>query len=394
MRSKKITVIGAGYVGMSTALLFAKKNQVLIHDIDQKRVNLINKSKASINEDGMNEYIRCNKLNLRASLSLNKSIEDTDYIILALPTNFNDKKNSFETRVLDKTIKKIFESNKKAIIVIKSTVPVGYTENMCKAFHTDKIIFCPEFLREGSALADSLNPSRLIFGGYNKKNLEMFASIMHECCHAKNVKNIFMTSSEAESSKLFSNTYLAMRVAFFNELDTFALSKKMDSKQIIQGVSLDKRIGNFYNNPSFGYGGYCLPKDTKQLLSNFDEVPQKLISSIVSSNKTRFEFIAKKILSYDTSCVGIYRLAMKKDSSNYRDSAIINVIKILLDRSINICIYEPMIESGSFDMNVTIINDIEEFKEKSSIVVTNRISNEIMDIKDKIFSRDIFNKDL
>ena len=393
-KEKKISVIGAGYVGASIASVLSKNLQVSVCDIDKDKVDLINQNKSPIDGEGLAEFMNENKLKLSATTSLYDSVKDSDIAILALPTNFNDITNSFNTDILEKTINEILLINKRILIVIRSTVPIGFTQKQKLIYPESSIIFSPEFLREGSALEDSLAPSRIIIGGdcLVEECVDEFMHIIINASHKKEIEVFKMGSSEAEAVKLFSNSYLAMRVAFFNEVDSFSLSKNLDSSKIIKGISHDNRIGNFYNNPSFGYGGYCLPKDTKQLLSDFNDIPQSLISSIVESNEIRKKYIADFISMKTPKIVGVYRLQMKAGSSNFRNAAILEIIEALKEIKVNVIIYEPLINDEYFN-KCKIETKIDKFKKESDLIIANRIDGVIEDVKEKVFSRDIFNKD-
>jgi UDPglucose 6-dehydrogenase len=383
----KITVVGSGYVGMSISVLLSQKNLVTVFDIDESRVKKINNRQSTVRDELIDEYLLNKELNLTATNNQDAAYKDADFVIMGLPTDFNEKENSFDTSILDQEIKSALEKNNKCFIIIKSTIPIGHTNNLRKTFNTNRILYSPEFLREGNALADNLKPSRIIVGDYTEE-AQIFGKLLKSASE-NNSNLIFMNSSEAESVKLFSNSYLAMRVAFFNELDSFALSKNLQTKNIIDGMSLDNRIGFDYNNPSFGYGGYCLPKDTKQLLSNFNNVPQSLIKSIVDSNKTRKDFIADKIINSGKNTIGFYRLIMKSGSDNFRSAAIQGIIKRIKNSDIKMYIYEPLLNDEKFE-NISVIKDIEEFKSRSELIITNRISEDLKDVSEKIFSRDIF----
>ena len=383
----KITVVGSGYVGMSISVLLSQKNLVTVFDIDESRVKKINNRQSTVRDELIDEYLLNKELNLTATNNQDAAYKDADFVIMGLPTDFNEKENSFDTSILDQEIKSALEKNNKCFIIIKSTIPIGHTNNLRKTFNTNRILYSPEFLREGNALADNLKPSRIIVGDYTEE-AQIFGKLLKSASE-NNSNLIFMNSSEAESVKLFSNSYLAMRVAFFNELDSFALSKNLQTKNIIDGMSLDNRIGFDYNNPSFGYGGYCLPKDTKQLLSNFNKVPQSLIKSIVDSNKKRKDFIADKIINSGKNTIGFYRLIMKSGSDNFRSAAIQGIIKRIKNSEIKMYIYEPLLNDEKFE-NISVIKDIEEFKSRSELIITNRISEDLKDVSEKIFSRDIF----
>jgi UDPglucose 6-dehydrogenase len=386
-----ITVIGAGYVGMSNALLLAQKNNVSIIDLDHSKIQKIQNKESPIADELISKYLKKRDVKLEASTSFEDIQKGTDYIVICTPTNFDPKKNSFNTSSIDLTLKRIKSLNLKCGVVIRSTIPIGYTNSINKKYKNLDIAFFPEFLREGKALHDNLYPSRIICGSKSKK-AKKFLNLLLESTLKKSVQSIITSPSEAESIKLFSNTYLAMRVAFFNELDSFALDNNLSTKAIIDGVCLDERIQNHYNNPSFGYGGYCLPKDTKQLKSSFNDLPNNLISSIIQSNKTRKKIITKTILDKNPKVVGCFRLVMKKGSDNWRESSIIDILKHLKKKKVDLLIYEPMIESLKF-MGIEICKNLDEFKERSSLIITNRDSRHLSGIKQKVFTRDIFNSD-
>ena len=394
MKKLTITVIGAGYVGLSLSAVLSKKHSVKILDTDHNKIDMINKFLSPINEPDMEEYLQKNKQNITATLDMNQALEDADFIIIAVPTSFNENLKSFDTSILENVLLDVTLKNPYSTIVIKSTIPVGFTEAVNKKYPESSIIFSPEFLREGAAIIDNEAPSRIIVGGESKciKKMEAFASLLYDCSSKDTTETVYMSASEAEAVKLFSNTYLAMRVAYFNEIDTFAISKRLNATNIINGVSKDNRIGDFYNNPSFGYGGYCLPKDSKQLENNFKNIPQSLISSIIESNSIRKNFLASKIVELNPESIGIYRLVMKKKSSNFRSSAIVDIINLLTSFNIPIIIYEPYINEKYF-LNCRIENNLESFKFKSELIVTNREHQDLKDVKNKIFTRDIFNKD-
>jgi UDPglucose 6-dehydrogenase len=383
---KKILVFGAGYVGSSLGILLATKYEVVLIDTDQAKVNKINNKKAPIEEPLMQEFLDNKNLNLIASASFNNHISSTDMIILALPTNYDEKINSFNTSSLKTTLAELNKIKCKAEIVIKSTIPIGFTQEVEKEFSNLRILFVPEFLREGKALEDNLNPSRIIIGS-SENTFTPVADVFFSIA-MNNPKILYMNSTEAEAVKLFANNYLATRVSFFNELDSFALQNNLNAKDIINGISSDPRVGDHYNNPSFGYGGYCLPKDTKQLLANFKNIPQSIFSAVVKSNKLRKIFIAEKILQSNSNTVGIFRLVMKKNSDNYRESAIFDIIKLLEDSKQKVLIYEPLINDTDLPYNFT--SDLDFFKKSCDLVVANRIENEIEDIREKVFTRDIF----
>ncbi len=383
----KITVVGSGYVGMSMSVLLSQNNQVTVYDIDKNKVKKINNKQSTVQDSLINEYLFNKELHLSATSNQNEAYTKADFVVMALPTDFNEEDKSFDTSILDKEIEFAIKKNSNSVVIIKSTIPIGHTNKLRNVFNTNRILYSPEFLREGNALADNLNPSRIIIGD-NSKEAKTFGELLRSV--AKNNSNIiYMDSSEAESVKLFSNSYLAMRVAFFNELDSFALSKKLQTKNIIDGISQDTRIGQDYNNPSFGYGGYCLPKDTKQLLSNFDGVPQSIIKSIVDSNKIRKDFIADHIISGGYKSIGFYRLIMKSGSDNFRSSAIQGIIERIRNSKTKMYIYEPLLDKKEFE-NITVIKNLEEFKSKSELIIANRISEDLKDVSEKVFSRDIF----
>ena len=394
MKKLTITVIGAGYVGLSLSAVLSKKHSVKILDTDHHKIDMINKFLSPIDEPDIEEYLQENKKNITATLDINQAVENADFIIIAVPTSFNENLKSFDTSILENVLSDVTSKNPYSTIVIKSTIPVGFTEAVNKKYLDTTIIFSPEFLREGAAIIDNEAPSRIIVGGESKyiKKMEAFASLLNDCSSKDTTNTLYMSASEAEAVKLFSNTYLAMRVAYFNEIDTFAFSKGLNANNIINGVSNDNRIGDFYNNPSFGYGGYCLPKDSKQLESNFKNIPQSLISSIIESNSIRKNFLASKIIELNPESIGIYRLVMKKKSSNFRSSAIVDIINLLTSFNMPIIIYEPYINEKYF-LNCRIENNLESFKSKSALIVTNREHQDLKDVKNKIFTRDIFNKD-
>lgn len=387
---KNITIVGSGYVGMSLAVLLAQTNKVTVLDIDEDRIKKINQRNSTVEDDHINEYLKKDNVRLTATSDLNDAYLDADLIIIATPTNYDPEKNYFDTSSIDLVIKDIFSINKSALVVIKSTIPIGYTEKLQTKFSSENILFSPEFLREGKALYDNLYPSRIIIG--SKLPLaNKFARLLAESALKESVDVLLMEPKEAEAIKLFSNTYLAMRIAFFNELDSFALTNNLNSKSIIDGMSYDDRIGHGYNNPSFGYGGYCLPKDTKQLVANYENVPERLISAIVESNKIRKEFIADYVLNKRQKNIGIYRLVMKEGSDNFRESAVQDIIK-KIKKNTNINIYEPLFTGKNFE-GCNIEKDLENFKTTSDIIIANRLSEEINDVMFKTFSRDIFNVD-
>ena len=384
----KITVVGAGYVGLSLSLLLSQKYKVDVLDIDHNKVDLINQKKSPIKDIDFDKYLIKAVKNLKALTDKSKAYSDSDFIVVATPTDYNELNNEFDTSSVEEVIQESIQYNKSATIIIKSTVPLGFTDRMREKFNYSKIIFSPEFLREGKALYDNLYPARIIVGD-KSKSAKSFGNMLSECAKKDDIDILFMSSKEAEAVKLFSNTFLAMRVAYFNELDTFCDIFKLDSKNVIAGVSKDLRIGNYYNNPSFGYGGYCLPKDTKQLLQNFSSVPNNIIKATVESNKTRKEFIAKSILSKNPKIIGIYRLVMKLGSDNFRESAIIDIIDILKKSSIDIILYEPYISEKLFQ-GIKVESDFIKFSNSSDIIVANRLSDELKSVIHKVYSKDIF----
>lgn len=386
----KITIVGSGYVGMSLATMLSRKSQVHVLDIDPERVNSINNRKSTVKDHDIDQMLSKDSLNLKATQNQEVAYENADFVIICTPTNFDESTYFFDTSIVDQVVEEVISLNPKSLIIIKSTIPVGHTEKLRLKFDSKNIIFSPEFLREGSALKDNLNPSRIIVGNESKRSPE-FADILAESAEI-NIDPILVSSSDAEAIKLFSNTYLAMRIAFFNELDTFALAKGLNTENIINGISLDPRIGGGYNNPSFGYGGYCLPKDTKQLLANFEDLPQTLIEAIITSNKYRQKFIVDEILKTKPRSIGIYRLIMKKDSDNFRSSAVMEILKILKKLEIEIFIYEPLLSEDYFEGS-RIINNIEDFKSRSDIIVANRLSSILGDVSEKVYCRDIFESD-
>ena len=388
----KIAVAGTGYVGLSLATLLSVDNEVYALDIVKEKVDMINKRISPIKDEYIERFFKEKNLNLKATLDYKEAFLNAEFVIISTPTNYDEEKNFFDTSsVLDIIEKVISMKYSNITIVVKSTVPVGYIENIKEKYNISNIFFSPEFLREGKALYDNLYPSRIIVGDKGEKG-KLFAEVLKNAAEEKDANILYMNSTEAEAVKLFANTYLALRVAYFNELDTYAETKKLNTKDIIEGVSLDPRIGKYYNNPSFGYGGYCLPKDTKQLLANYKDVPQNLIEAIVKSNETRKKFIATEILKYKPDVIGIYRLTMKSGSDNFRFSAIQDIISILQKHNQKIIIYEPTLTQEKF-MGCDIINNIHEFKQSSSIIIANRIESDLIDVKQKIYTRDLFSRD-
>ena len=387
----KVTVVGSGYVGMSLAVLFSQHNDVVVLDIDSERVDKINNKQSPIVDEEIESFLAEGSLSLTATLNKDIAYKGASFIVIATPTNFDPETNYFDTLSVDKVVKDAMTNNHEALIVIKSTVPVGHTQLLQDKFNSKRVIFSPEFLREGQALKDNLYPSRIIVGDHSNKAKE-FADLLLQGAHKEEVEILFTNSTEAEAVKLFSNTYLAMRVSFFNELDSYAEVHELDSKELILGVGLDPRIGSHYNNPSFGYGGYCLPKDTKQLRANYQEVPHSLISAIVDANSTRKDFIADSIIAKTPKVVGVYRLIMKSGSDNYRSSSIQGIMKRIKGKGIKVIIYEPVMEESTF-FNSKVIKDLEEFKGLSDLIITNRMSDDLMDVKQKVYTRDLFNDD-
>jgi UDPglucose 6-dehydrogenase len=387
---KKITVVGTGYVGLSLSVLFSQKNDVTALDIIPKKVKLINERKSPIVDDYITDYLANKKLNLNATLDYQKAIKDADFIVICTPTNYDPEKGYFDTSSVDDAIEKSTKINKDAIIIIKSTIPVGYTLKAREKFHNTNIIFAPEFLREGKALYDNLYPSRIVVGDQSEAAKE-FAILLQDAAIKENIPTLLVSSSEAESIKLFSNTYLAMRVAFFNELDTYSEVRGLNTKQIIDGVSLDPRIGGQYNNPSFGYGGYCLPKDTKQLLANFEDVPSNMIKAVVDANSTRKDFISEQIIKMNPKTVGVYRLTMKSNSDNFRQSSVQGIMKRIKGKGINVLVYEPTLNEDEF-FNSKVTHSLDELKNNCDVIIANRMSPELNDVSDKVYTRDIYSK--
>ncbi|XWY20328.1 nucleotide sugar dehydrogenase [Bisgaard Taxon 45] len=388
---KRITIAGAGYVGLSNAVLLAQHHNVTLLDIDQNRVDLINNKKSPITDKEIEDFLQKKSLTLRATTAKDPALKNADFVIIATPTDYNTETGYFNTSTVETVIEQTLSINSQATIIIKSTIPVGFTEKMREKFNTQNLIFSPEFLREGKALYDNLYPSRIIVGSTSAQ-AKLFADMLIQCARKKDISVLFMHNTEAEAVKLFANTYLAMRVAFFNELDTYASLHHLNTKNIINGISTDPRIGTHYNNPSFGYGGYCLPKDTKQLLANYADVPQNLIEAIVKSNETRKRFITSEVLNKKPKTVGIYRLIMKSGSDNFRASAILDIIPHLKENDVEIVIYEPTLDQDVFE-DYPVIHQLSEFINRSDVILANRAEPDLKQCGHKIYSRDIFGSD-
>jgi UDPglucose 6-dehydrogenase len=387
----KITVVGSGYVGMSLAVLLAQRNDVIVLDVDPIRVESINNKQSTIPDTQIENFLNERELHLSATLDKQIAYEGASFVVVATPTNYDPNTNRFDTSSVDSVVSDALKLNSSAVVVIKSTIPVGHVKSLQDKHNTDRVIFSPEFLREGQALEDNLYPTRIIVGS-QLDSAKVFAGLLSEAAEKENIETLFMGSTEAEAVKLFANTYLAMRVSFFNELDSYSMAYGLDTKSIVNGVSLDYRVGQGYNNPSFGYGGYCLPKDTKQLLANYEQVPQKLIQAIVASNTTRKDFIAETIINLKPQVIGIYRLVMKEGSDNYRESAIQGIMKRVKAQGIKVIVYEPTYKEAKF-YESKVISSLSEFKATSDLIIANRINIDLNDVEEKVFTRDLFGYD-